>query len=145
MRLCISTEKPTEFIDITDRVEEFVARSGLTHGLVNIQSLHTTTAIVLNEHEPLLMSDFTSLLARVAPRAFWYRHDDFDTRTVNMHPDERPNGHSHCRALLLSAAASLNIADGRLQRGQWQRIFLVELDGPRNREVSVLLLGEGAP
>ena len=143
-RLRVATERPTEFVDITDRVEAFIAEAGLTHGIVNIQSLHTTTAIVLNEHEPLLLSDFTSLLARAVPRAFFYRHDDFETRTVNMQPGERPNGHSHCRALLLSASAALNVADGRLQRGQWQRIFLVELDGPRAREVSVLLVGEGA-
>lgn len=139
-RLRITSRKPTDFIDITDRVEAFVAASGLMHGIVNIQSLHTTTAIVLNEHEPLLLSDFTSLLARAVPRAFWYRHDDFETRTVNMQPDERANGHSHCRALLLGASAALNVADGTLQRGRWQRIFLVDLDGPQARDVSVLIV-----
>ena len=141
-RLQIDTDRPTQFVDITDEVEAFVAASGVTHGLVNIQSLHTTTAIVLNEHEPLLLSDFSTLLARTAPRAYWYRHDDLETRTVNLTPDERANGHAHCRALLLGASASLNIVDGRLQRGCWQRIFLVELDGPRTREVSVLVMGD---
>lgn len=141
-RLRITTDHPTQFIDITDEVEAFVAASGLRHGIVNVQSLHTTTGIVLNEHEPLLLSDFTSLLARAAPRAFFYRHDDAETRTVNVEPGERENGHSHCRALLLGASAALNVADGVLQRGRWQRIFLVELDGPRTRDVSVLLLGE---
>lgn len=142
-RLHVTTEHPTEFVDLTDRIEDFVERSGIRDGILNIQSLHTTTAIVLNEHEPLLLSDFTSLLARTAPRAFWYRHDDFETRTVNMTPGERPNGHAHCRALLLGASASLNVCDGVLQRGTWQRIFLVELDGPRTREISVLLVGNG--
>jgi len=141
-RFRITTEHPTQFVDITGEVEAFVTAAGLRHGLVNIQSLHTTTGIVLNEHEPLLLSDFTSLLARAAPRAFFYRHDDAETRTVNVEPGERANGHSHCRALLLGASAALNVADGVLQRGRWQRIFLVELDGPRTREVSVLLLGE---
>jgi secondary thiamine-phosphate synthase enzyme len=140
-RIRLATEHATQFIDLTDQVEDFVAESGIDYGILNIQSLHTTTAIVLNEHEPLLLSDFTSLLARAAPRAFFYRHDDMDVRTVNVLPDERANGHAHCRALLLGATASLNIAEGRLQRGCWQRIFFVELDGPRDREVSVLLLG----
>jgi secondary thiamine-phosphate synthase enzyme len=143
-RIHVTTEQPTQFIDLTDQVEELVAQSGIEFGIVNIQSLHTTTAIVLNEHEPLLLSDFSTLLARAAPRALWYRHDDLQTRTVNLSPDERANGHSHCRALLLGASASLNVIEGRLQRGCWQRIFLVELDGPRAREVSVLLLGESA-
>ncbi len=110
--------------------------------MVSIQSLHTTASIIVNEHEPLLLSDFTSLLARAVPRAFLYRHDDFDTRTVNMTPDERANGHAHCRALLLGASASLHIADGRVERGLWQRIFLVELDGPRTREISLLVVGD---
>jgi secondary thiamine-phosphate synthase enzyme len=141
-RLRIDTARPTQFVDITDRIEEFVRGSGVAFGIVNIQSLHTTAAIVLNEHEPLLLGDFSTLLARTVPRALHYRHDDFESRTVNMLPDERANGHSHCRALLLGASAALNVAGGQLQRGCWQRIFLVELDGPRSREVSVLLMGE---
>jgi secondary thiamine-phosphate synthase enzyme len=143
-RISISTDHPTQFIDLTDRIEDLVAESGLDFGIVNIQTLHTTTGIVLNEHEPLLLSDFSTLLARAAPRAAFYRHDDLDARTVNLSPGERANGHAHCRALLLGATASLNVVDGRIQRGCWQRIFFVELDGPREREVSVLMLGEMA-
>lgn len=143
-RIRLTTERPTQFIDLTDQVERFVADTGLQHGIVNIQSLHTTTAIILNEHEPLLLSDFSSLLARAVPRAAFYRHDDPVARTVNVEPGERANGHAHCRALLLGASASLNVIDGRLQRGRWQRIFFVELDGPRAREVSILALGERA-
>ena len=63
-------------------------------------------------------------------------------RTVNLAPDERANGYAHCRALLLPTSALLNVAEGRLQLGRWQRVFLVELDGPRVREVSVPVSGE---
>jgi len=62
---------------------------------------------------------------------------------VNLTADGRINGHSHCRALLLGSSACLNVIDGRLLLGRWQRVFLVELDGPRARDVSVLILGEG--
>ena len=78
----------------------------------------------------------------MAPRDAPYRHDDMDVREVNLAVGERPNGHAHCHALLLGSSASLNLADGRLQLGRWQRVFLVELDGPRPREVSVLVFGE---
>ena len=134
-----------EFIDLTDRIEAVTAAAGVHTGLVNVQSLHTTTAIVVNEHEPLLLADFAALLDSVAPAAASYRHDDTTIRTVNLAPGERPNGHAHCRALLLPASATLNLADGRLQLGRWQRLFLVELDGPRLRDVSVLVMGEAAP
>ena len=85
-----------------------------------------------------LLQDLCDMLERLAPHDVYYRHDDFDIRVVNMHPDEPRNGHAHCRALLLPASACLNVAHGRLQLGQWQRIFVVELDGPRERSVSVM-------
>ena len=142
-RIRVATERATEFIDLTARIEALAEEAGIDVGLVNVQALHTTTAIVVNEHEPLLLADFEDLLARAAGRDAPYRHDDMNVRTVNLAPGERPNGHAHCHALLLGSSASLNVADGRLQLGRWQRVFLVELDGPRVREVSVLVLGEG--
>jgi secondary thiamine-phosphate synthase enzyme len=57
--------------------------------------------------------------------------------------DERVNGHAHCRALLLEPSSCINVIGGHLQLGAWQRVFLTELDGPRDREISVLILGEG--
>jgi secondary thiamine-phosphate synthase enzyme len=142
-RIRVATGRAMEFIDLTARIEALATEARIDAGLVNIQTLHTTTAIVVNEHEPLLLADFEGLLARAAPRDTHYRHDDMDVRTVNLAPGERPNGHAHCHALLLGSSASLNFAEGRLQLGRWQRVFLVELDGPRVRDVSVLVLGEG--
>ena len=141
-RIRVATERAMEFIDVTARIEALAAAAGIHTGLVNVQSLHTTTAIVVNEHEPLLLADFATLLARTAPPDATYRHDDMEVRTVNLAPGERANGHAHCHALLLGTSALLNVADGRLQLGRWQRVFLVELDGPRDREVSVLVMGE---
>jgi secondary thiamine-phosphate synthase enzyme len=143
-RIRVETQHSTQFIDITDRIDAIVADAGVRDGLVNVHTLHTTTAIVVNEHEPLLLQDFAVLLARTAPQHEPYRHDDMAARTVNLAPSERPNGHAHCRALPLGCSALLNLAGGRLQLGRWQRIFLVELDGPRTREISVLILGGGA-
>jgi secondary thiamine-phosphate synthase enzyme len=140
-RIRVETRYPTEFIDLTDRIDASVSASGIRDGLVNVQTLHTTTGIIVNEHEPLLLADFTALLGRMAPQDTLYCHDDMTARTVNLAPGERPNGHAHCRALLLGSSASLNLAGGRLQLGRWQRVFLVETDGPRSREVSVLVLG----
>lgn len=142
-RIRIVTQQPTEFIDLTRQVEAIAAQAGIQAGVMSIQSLHTTTAIVINEHEPLLLDDFKALLEQLAPTHGPYGHDDVELRAVNRLPGERPNGHAHCRALLLSPSACLNVVGGRLQLGRWQRIFLAELDGPRTREVSVLLLGVG--
>jgi len=142
-KIRITTEQPTQFIDLTDRLEGLVAEAGIRFGFVNVQTLHTTTAVVVNELEPLLLSDFETVLEKAAPRGDAYRHDDATVRTVNLTSDERINGHAHCRALLLAPSASLNVIDGRLLLGRWQRVFMAELDGPRTRELSILVLGEG--
>lgn len=137
----IETTRPTQFIDITDRLHALVGASGVGYGIVNVQTLHTTTGIVVNEHEPLLLTDVAALLERTAPQDAAYRHDAVSLRSANCVLLERPNGHSHCRALLLGASVALNVCGSRLQLGRWQRVFLVELDGPRSREVSVLVFG----
>lgn len=142
-RLGVATENPTQFVDLTDRIEALVAEAAMTVGVVNVQSHHTTAAIVVNEHEPELLGDFAATLRSVAAPGARYRHDA--RPAADSDSDERPNGHSHCQALLLGSSACLNVAGGRLVRGRWQRVFLVELDGPRPREVSIVMVGEGRP
>ena len=138
----LETEGGVQFIDITDQIAEIVNDSGILDGWVNIQTQHTTTAIIVNEHEPLLLEDMKDLLERFARQQHAYRHNDFNVRTVNMQPDEQPNGHSHCRALFLRASETLNVVEGKLNLGRWQRIFFIELDCPRLRNVSVMVMGQ---
>jgi secondary thiamine-phosphate synthase enzyme len=138
------TEARVQFIDLTELVKERVRRSGVAHGLVNVHTKHTTTALVVNENEPLLLSDFKDLVERWAPRSAPYRHNDMQARGFQGALEERPNGHAHARALLLGMSASLNITDGEMNLGEFQRIFLVELDGVRTRSVSILILGLAA-
>jgi secondary thiamine-phosphate synthase enzyme len=140
-RICLTSSQPTEFIDLTDRLNQFIAEAGVCVGMLNVQTSHTTAAVVVNEHEPLLLADFKSFLERTAPERADYGHDDM-SRRVNAQVGEPSNGHAHCRALLLPTSACLNVVDGRLALGCWQRVFLVELDGPRTREVSVVAVGE---
>ena len=141
-RLPLTTRQATEFVDLTDRLQRIVADAAIGVGIINIQTLHTTTAVVVNEHEPLLLADFQAALEAGAPEDGRYRHDDLTLRTVNLTEAERPNGHAHCRALVLPTSVGLNISGGRLVLGRWQRVFFVELDGPRDREISVLVFGE---
>ena len=141
-RLQITTSRATEFVDLTDRLQRIVADAAIGVGILNVQTLHTTTAVVVNEHEPLLLTDFQAVLEAGAPEAGRYGHDDLTLRTVNLTEAERPNGHAHCRALVLPTSVGLNISGGRLVLGRWQRVFFVELDGPRDREISVLVFGE---
>ena len=136
----IRTERGPQFIDITERVLETVRASGVKNGFAVVFSKHTTAAIRINEAEPHLISDMEKLLANVVPSGEDYAHNRY------AHADstngERPNAHSHIQHLLLGASESVPIVGGQLETGQWQRIFLVELDHGRDREVVVHLIGE---
>lgn len=128
-----------DFIDITDDVATVVRTSGIRNGMAQIWSHHTTAAIRINENEPLLLADFRRVLHQLVPPGD-YEHDDM-ARRHNVPPDEPRNGHAHCQHLLLSSSESLPVRDGQLQLGPWQRVFLVELDAPRERHVTVQVLG----
>ena len=149
LKTCVSTlrvESTTapEFIDITDRVVEFVQRSEVQNGIAVVFSKHTTSAITIQENEPLLLQDMTTLLERISPRNAHYRHNDFSVRTVHMHENECPNGHSHCQHLTLGSSETIPLLDGQLALGRWQRIFMVELDDEAPvpfREVLVQVMG----
>ena len=130
-----------EFIDITDEVREIVARADISEGMVLVYSRHTTAAIKINENEPLLLGDMAHFLRRIAPKDGDYKHNDFVVRTANMTEDECPNGHAHCQHLMLGASETIPIGEGELLLGRWQRIFLIELDRPRAREVVVQIQG----
>jgi secondary thiamine-phosphate synthase enzyme len=135
------TIHPLQFVDITDDVERVVATSGVAEGSVTVFSRHTTAAIKINEHEPELLKDLGQLLASFAPDSRSYFHNDFSVRWVNMVEDECPNGHAHCQHLLLGTSETIPLMDGRLMLGRWQRIFLIELDHARLRDVVVSVMG----
>ena len=141
-RLVLETHESIEFLDITDAVVGCVREMGLKDGTVTVFSRHTTASVRVQEDEPLLLEDLREFLERTAPAQAHYRHNDFRIRTIHMHEDESPNGHSHCVQLLMGASETVPVLDGELLLGTWQRVFLVELDGPRpQREVLVQVVG----
>ena len=138
----LKTAATLEFIDITDKIKEIVKNVDIRNGIINIQSLHTTMAVIINENEPLLIADMKKTLDRIAPRNIEYQHDDFSARTVNMCDDECRNGHSHCKAIFLGTSQILNIIENKLKLGTWQRVFAIELDRSRLRQISLQIIGE---
>lgn len=142
--LTYSTTRGLEFIDITAHVRGVVERSGVTFGQVVVFSSHTTAAVIINEHEPLLLNDIARVLSRLAPADDYYAHNDFQIRTVNMSANEPENGHSHCQHLFLGGSVTIPVHGGEPRLGRWQSCFLVELDHARVREVAVQVTGARA-
>ncbi|MEO6797012.1 MAG: secondary thiamine-phosphate synthase enzyme YjbQ [Candidatus Dormibacter sp.] len=139
--LVLRTAASREFTDVTALVAGVVERSGVVQGTVTVFSKHTTAAVVLNENEPLLLQDMGAMLERISGSAGVYEHNDMSRRTGEMEPNECANGHAHCQHLLIGGSQTIPVADAGLDLGHWQRIFLLELDRPRERQVVVQVFG----
>ena len=139
--LTTETSDATQFIDITARVDDVIRASGVTDGQALVYSTHTTCSVIINENEPLLLKDMAHYLERQAPKAMYYGHNDFAIRTVSVRPNECPNGHAHCQHLVLGTSETVPVINSELLLGEFQKIFLVELDEPKVREFLVQVTG----
>ena len=138
----ISSKNKFEMVDISDQVEKIVKESGIVNGLVNIQSLHTTASIFIQEKETGLRVDIVNFLQKVVDQKCYYQHDDFNIRTENMCDDECANGASHIMNMIISTATTLNIVNNKIQFGTWQKIIFIELDRARERKIAIQVIGE---
>jgi secondary thiamine-phosphate synthase enzyme len=126
----VATDAGRQCIDVTDRVRSVVKRSGVDEGLCHVMVLHSTAALVVNEFDdPNIGRDLLTALERAVPDHAGWLHDRIDD-----------NAHAHIKAAILGPSELLPVKGGDLLLGTWQRILLVELDGPRRRRVSVSLL-----
>lgn len=138
MQLTIKTEKKQELINITNKVEEIVKKSGVKEGLCQVYALHTTAAILVNENEERLIDDIEHFFEEFIPSNNHYKHDDIEKR--NCPPDERRNAPAHLKAMLIGPSKFIPIKNGKLNLGVWQSIMLAEFDGPRNRNIIITII-----
>ena len=140
------SQRRFEFRDITEIVKEIVKKSKVKDGQVLIYSPHTTLAIKVNEKEKGIFSDFAKFAEKILPRKAYYCHNDLKIRTENIvcsvGATDCLNGDSHCLHLLMNTSENLIINKGELLLGTWQRIFAIELDDKRKRQVYIQVMGE---
>lgn len=125
--------------DVTPQIHSYLGNSGIENGFVTVTSRHSTTALTINENEQRLLKDVKTFLTTLIPPAAKYLHNDIHLR--DCPPDEPENAHSHLAAMLLGSSEVIPVSEGRLELGQYQSVMLVELDGPRERNVSVQFCG----
>jgi secondary thiamine-phosphate synthase enzyme len=125
-----------QLVNITDRVNELVRKSGVKNGIVHLQSLHTTTAVFLNEWQEALIEDVKRFFEEAVEKERYYRHNDPD------HSDcERRNADSHLRGMMMGQTLSLQVRNATVLLGTWQSIIFAEFDGPRSRSLAVQISG----
>lgn len=142
MKKIIKLNTDKLFSNITPEVEKF-AKEWSKSGIVNIFSKHTTFSIWCTEDELLHKTDVRFFLDKLAPK--WkdsegehknikYLHDLISLRD-EVPKDERINGHSHIRSLFFNSSETIPVENGKLILGTYKKIFGIELDGTRDREI----------
>jgi len=130
------TNDRLQLLNITERINEIVRKSGVRDGLVHLQSLHTTSAVFLNEWQDALLHDVKGFLEQMVERDQYYRHND------PQHSDcERKNADSHLRGMLMGQTLCLQVRNASVLLGTWQSIIFAEFDGPRSRSLAVQVSG----
>jgi len=127
----VSTKNRTEVVEVTADVEEVMRRSGVINGICIVHTLHSTTAIIVNEHESGLMKDIVKKVQQDFPKGVGWLHDRVDD-----------NADAHLASSYIGPTRIFPVREGGLVRGSWQNIFLLELDGPRTRKIMVEIIGE---
>jgi secondary thiamine-phosphate synthase enzyme len=135
------TKKQFELIDVTAAVADAVSKSGIIAGVAVVYNPHTTAAIRVNHNEPLLIQDIMKTLYRLVPLDVSYSHDLFEVRQ-QVAVNERSNGHAHVKSFLLGSSETFIVDQGKLLLGEKQSIFFAELDGGRNRDYYIRIMGE---
>src|SRR6202158_702777 len=130
------TNDRMQLLNITERINEIVRKSGVRDGLVHLQSLHTTSAVFINEWQDALVHDVKTFFEEVVLREQYYRHNDPE------HSDcERKNADSHLRGMLMGQTLCLQVRNASVLLGTWQSIIFAEFDGPRSRSLAVQVSG----
>ncbi len=130
--LTFNTRKHREYVNITDKVEEAVAKSGCREGMALVSAMHITAGVYVNDAESGLIQDIDDWLDRLAPQGPDYRH----------HGTGEVNGDSHLKNLLIGHEVILPITAGRLDLGPWQQVYYAEFDGRRPKRLIIKVMGE---
>lgn len=121
----VKSRARTEFIDITEKIQEVLRETGISSGVCDIFVPHTTAAVTVNEGaDPTVQRDIQAFLNKMVPFEGDYHHRE-------------GNSSAHIKTSLIGVSQTVLIDEGRLVLGTWQSIFFCEFDGPRHRRVAL--------
>jgi len=131
--LWFQTPTRRAFINITPKVEECLAESGITEGLLLVNAMHITASVFINDDEGGLHQDFERWLEKLAPEKPYsqYAHNGFED-----------NADAHLKRTIMGREVVVAVTEGRLDFGPWEQIFYGEFDGKRKKRVLVKIIGE---
>lgn len=126
--LSVTTNRRTEFLDLTSRIQTLVGQSGVDEGVCHLFVAHTTAGLTINENaDPSVQEDILMVLNKIISDRESYRHRE-------------GNSPAHIKASLMGPHLTVLVQASRLLLGTWQGIYLCEFDGPRTRKVFVKIM-----
>jgi secondary thiamine-phosphate synthase enzyme len=131
--LWMETPHRRGYVNITGQVEQCLAGSGISEGLILINAMHITASVFINDDEGGLHMDFETWLEKLAPEKphSQYRHNGFED-----------NADAHMKRQLMGREVVVAVTGGRLDFGPWEQIFYGEFDGMRRKRVLVKIIGD---
>ena len=130
IEISVSTSSRTQFLDITGRVADELAKSSIKNGVCRIYMPHTTAGLTINENaDPDVTRDMIISLEKLVPLAGNYLHAE-------------GNSDAHIKASLMGFSLMVPVIEGRLALGTWQGIYFCEFDGPRQRKLLIGIEGD---
>ncbi len=121
----VKSKSRTEFVDITEMVQNVVKEANIMKGVCYLYVPHTTAGITINEGaDPSVQRDILNTLNRIVPHEMNYFHRE-------------GNADAHIKSTIVGTALNMIIDEGKLLLGTWQSIFFCEFDGPRHRRIAV--------
>jgi secondary thiamine-phosphate synthase enzyme len=130
--LTFKTKNKIDFINITDKVEDALKKSGIKEGLILVSAMHITASVYVNDNESGLIEDIKEWLQKLAPKGPDYKH----------HRTGESNGDAHLKSLLIHHQVVAPVTIGALDFGPWQQIFYAEFDGQRKKKVIIKIIGD---
>ncbi len=131
--LWFKTDRRRQIINITKKLEQCIAESGINEGLLLCNAMHITASVFINDDEPGLHSDYEKWLEKLAPEKPYnqYAHNGFED-----------NADAHLKRTIMGREVVVAISSGRLDFGPWEQVFYYELDGKRCKRALVKIIGE---
>ncbi|MCX7876725.1 MAG: secondary thiamine-phosphate synthase enzyme YjbQ [Melioribacteraceae bacterium] len=127
-----NTSKRREYINITDKVENALTKSGIKEGMILVSAMHITAGVYVNDAESGLIQDIDEWLENLAPYKENYRH----------HRTGEDNGDAHLKSLLIHHEVIIPVTNGKLDFGPWQQVYYAEFDGQRKKRLIIKVMGE---
>jgi len=127
----INTEFKKGFVNITPRVQREIEKSGITEGIILVNSMHITSSVFINDEEEGLKVDFLNWLEKIAP----------DIPNYNHHKTGEDNADAHLKRTIMGREVVCAVTNGRLDFGTWEQIFYGEFDGMRLKKILIKIIG----